>query len=320
LGKRTPGGFFPLDDVGMPLPVKPGHAGAERQIHDTARMVHCYAIAHMLGFPGADRIVDHGMTFLWRCHRDQQAGGYFWAVDDEQPTNATKQAYGHGFVLLAASSAKVVGHPDANRLIADITDVLHTRFWDKSVGATTEEYAADWQPLGNYRGQNSNMHLSEATMAAFEATGDRTYLGMAESIASLIIDRHAREQGWRVAEHFDSNWQVDRNCAGMEPPARPALGTRRTQAWLDEGRSEATFPQHDGNRLESRDRRFLLHARLGRPAGPGRPLLVALRGRHSSGGRTGLGRSRPTLRGVVSSHLGFCNRPFHRPRTGRLVS
>jgi sulfoquinovose isomerase len=214
------GGFFPLDDDGMPLPVKPGHAGAERQIHDTARMVHCYAIAHMLGFPGADRIVDHGMTFLWRRHRDQQAGGYFWAVDDEQPTNATKQAYGHGFVLLAASSAKVVGHPDANRLIADITDVLHTRFWDKSVGATTEEYAADWQPLGNYRGQNSNMHLTEATMAAFEATGDRTYLGMAESIASLIIDRHAREQGWRVAEHFDSNWQVDRNYAG-DPMFRP---------------------------------------------------------------------------------------------------
>ena len=90
-----------------------------------------------------------------------------------RPTNPTKQAYGHAFVLLAASSAMCVGHPDAPRLMEDVTQVIEDRFWDKAAGATTEEYNPDWSPMGTYRGQNSNMHLTEALMAAFEATGER---------------------------------------------------------------------------------------------------------------------------------------------------
>ena len=213
------GGFFPLDTRGRPLPV--GSNGALRQIHDTTRMVHCFAMAHLLGIPGADRLVDHGIDFLWSRHRDTAYGGYFWSVDDAGPVNASKQAYGHAFVLLAASSASVVGHPDAGRLLADVTEVLHAHFWDAKAGATTEEYKADWQPLGSYRGQNSNMHLTEALMAAFEATGERGYLAMAQSIAELIINRHARAEGWRVAEHFDAGWNVDRAYAG-DPMFRPS--------------------------------------------------------------------------------------------------
>ena len=65
------------------------------------------------------------------------------------------------------------------------------------------------------------MHLTEALMAAFEATGDRGYLDKAESIASLIIDRHARNEGWRVAEHFTESWEVDRAYQG-DPMFRPS--------------------------------------------------------------------------------------------------
>lgn len=214
------GGFFTLDAKGAPLPPSDPAGGVERQIHDTTRMVHCFAIAHLMGVPGADRIVDHGMAYLWTAHRDRVHGGYFWGVNDAGPTNSTKQAYGHAFVLLAASSAKIVGHPDADRLLDDVTTILDTRFWEREAGATSEEYAADWSPLGDYRGQNSNMHLTEATMAAFEATGERRYLAMAESIASLIIGRHARAEGWRVPEHFNGRWEADRSYDG-NPMFRP---------------------------------------------------------------------------------------------------
>ncbi|QPC85708.1 AGE family epimerase/isomerase [Mesorhizobium sp. NBSH29] len=215
------GGFSPLATDWQKLPPRPGQAGVERLLHDTTRTVHCFAIAHLLGTPGADRVIDHGMDFLWKGHRDLQHGGYFWSVDDTKPIDPTKLAYGHAFVLLAASSAKVVGHPDADRLLADVTEVLGTRFWEAKQGATSEEYAPDWQKISTYRGQNSNMHLTEATMAAFEATGDRSYLEMGENIAALIIERHAREQGWRVAEHFTENWEVDRAYSG-DPMFRPA--------------------------------------------------------------------------------------------------
>ncbi len=214
------GGFYTLSDDGTPNPPQAGHDGPEQQIHECTRMVHCFAIAHLLGLPGADRFVDQGMRQIWGRFRDVRHGGYVWGVDDSGTTNPTKQAYGHAFVLLAASSAKVVGHPDADRLLGDITEVLLTRFWDAKAGATTEEYAADWSPLGDYRGQNSNMHLTEALMAAFEATGRADYLAMAESIANLIINCHARAENWRVAEHFDSQWNVDRDYAG-DPMFRP---------------------------------------------------------------------------------------------------
>ena len=114
-------------------------------------------------------------------------------------------------MLLAASSAKVAGHPDADRLLAHVSEVLKTRFWEAAHGAVAEEFAPDWKPISNYRGQNSNMHLTEAMMAAFEATGDRDWLEMAESIASLVIGKRAAENGWRVVEHFNEKWELDRD-------------------------------------------------------------------------------------------------------------
>jgi mannose/cellobiose epimerase-like protein (N-acyl-D-glucosamine 2-epimerase family) len=189
-----------------------------------ARAVHCFAIATLLGRPGAADLVDHGMNYLWNHHRDRKNGGYFWSVNDDGPVDSNKQGYGHAFVLLAASSAKIIGHPLAERVLADITEILDTKFWEAKDGAIAEEFTAEWQPLdgGNYRGQNSNMHLTEALMAAFEATGEREYLTKAESIADLIIRRFAGSVGWRVAEHFDADWNLDKNYRHPNEMFRPA--------------------------------------------------------------------------------------------------
>ena len=208
------GGFFSLDDLGQSIVAGASSEGAVRELHATARMVHCFAISRLLGRPGAARFIDHGMGFLWSGHRDSAHGGYFWSVGKDGPRDDRKQAYGHAFVLLAASSAKVVGHPDADRLLANVSEVLLTRFWEPGVGAAAEEFDRNWSPVGHYRGQNSNMHLAEACMAAFEATGDKSWLERAESIATLVIGVHAAALGGRVAEHFDERWQIDRDYSG----------------------------------------------------------------------------------------------------------
>ena len=206
------GGFHELDDDGHPLNTD----NDIRQIHGTARMVHCFAIGSLIGRPGSDEIVDHGMRDLWERHRDTQFGGYAWGHDDTGFTDDKKQAYGHAFVLLAASSAKLAGHPLADQMLADVTKVINTRFWDDKVGAVSEEYNRDWSPISDYRGQNSNMHMTEALMAAFEATGDRAYLAKAERIASHIIGKIAVPLGHRVAEHFNDKWELDKNYLGSE--------------------------------------------------------------------------------------------------------
>jgi mannose/cellobiose epimerase-like protein (N-acyl-D-glucosamine 2-epimerase family) len=81
----------------------------------------------------------------------------------------------------------------------------------------SEEYTADWKPLGApYRGQNSNMHLTEALMGAFEATGDSRYLDMADSIADLLIRRITAGNDGRLPEHFTADWVHDRDYIGSE--------------------------------------------------------------------------------------------------------
>ncbi|HEX3984371.1 MAG TPA: AGE family epimerase/isomerase [Acidisoma sp.] len=203
------GGFFDLDIAGQPRRETP-----IRELVTTTRVTHCFAIAHMMGWPGAEALVRHGLAALWDLHRDTVHGGYRWQVGTG--ADDSKQAYGHAFVLLAASSARLAGFAEAEPILADVTKVLNERFWEARHGASAEEFTADWRPISGYRGQNANMHLTEALMAAYEATGDRAYLAKAESIADLIINRLARAAGFHVIEHFDSEWQPDRAYRGSD--------------------------------------------------------------------------------------------------------
>ncbi len=200
-----------------------------------------------MGRPGAAEIVDHGLDFLWKGHRDSEFGGYYWGVGYGGPTDATKQAYGHAFVLLAAASAKCAGHPDAERLLGDVSAVIDERFWEEQYGAAAEEFTRDWRLFNSYRGQNSNMHLTESLMAAFEATANSNYLRMAERIADLIIHRHAANSHWRVPEHFRSDWQVDKEYAGS-PMFRP-FGTTPGH-WLEWSRLLLQMWELGGRKLD----------------------------------------------------------------------
>ncbi|MCM2294161.1 AGE family epimerase/isomerase [Allorhizobium sp. BGMRC 0089] len=212
------GGFYDLSREGRPLTTE----NVPRGIHASARMVHCYAMGELLGRPGSADMIDHGMRALWRKHRDEKNGGYAWQIDDEGIADGSKQGYGHAFVMLAAASAKTVNHPLADRMLEDITEIIDTKFWDADHGAIAEEFSEYWQPAPGYRGQNSNMHLTEALMAAFEVTGERHYLDKAERIADLIINRRAREEAFRVSEHFDEQWAVDRSYYHPNEMFRPA--------------------------------------------------------------------------------------------------
>ncbi|MBV1703532.1 MAG: AGE family epimerase/isomerase [Hyphomicrobiales bacterium] len=238
------GGFFDLKPDGQPL----DNMAQVHPIHIAARAVHCFAIGALLGRPGSHNVVDHGMEMLWSQHRDRANGGYFWSMKDGVPVDGTKQGYGHAFVLLAASSGKLVGHPIADALLADVTEILQSRFWEEAPGAIAEEFTADWQPLGgaSYRGQNSNMHLTEALMAAFEATGDTEYLRKARRIAERVIGQAAHSVGWRVAEHFHSDWSIDRAYYHANEMFRPA-GTTPGH-WLEWARLILQLWVLDGKR------------------------------------------------------------------------
>ncbi len=211
--------------------------------------MHCYAIAGLLGRPGSMPVVDHGIDYIWNRHRDRTHGGYHWSIGRDGPVDDAKQGYGHAFVLLAASSAKLVGHPLADAMLADITRystaVSGTRLRRDRRGVPP---TGSRSTAGGYRGQNSNMHLTEALMAAFEATGEAEYLRKAKRIAERVINVAARSVGWRVAEHFRADWSIDeayRHPNEMFRPPAPRRGhwlewTRLVlQLWVLDGKREA---------------------------------------------------------------------------------
>ena len=66
----------------------------------------------------------------------------------------------------------------------------------------------DWV-FSAYRGQNANMHMCEAMLAAHAATGSARYLERAYVLADNMIRRQAQKTGGLVWEHYHSDWQPD---------------------------------------------------------------------------------------------------------------
>ena len=232
-----------LDRSGSPLPDAP------QELHAVTRFVHSYALGQIAGYPSAEALVDAGISALWN-HRDPQHGGYVWALQADAITDDAKLAYGHAFVLLAASTAMIARHDDAQKLFDDVTDVIETRFWDESAGMMREEFRRDWSTFSTYRGMNANMHTTEAMLAAFEATGDDKWLIRAGRILSFLTGQVAPAHDWRLPEHYTGDWQVDREYSG-NPMFRPAgttpghsfeLGRLLIQYWDLAGRPDAETP------------------------------------------------------------------------------
>ncbi len=215
---RRDGGFDVLDWRGQAL------AQGPQELHTTTRLVHSYALGQAFGFDGCAAIIDAGMAFLWHQHRDPQHGGFHWSVLDGQPADSTKLAYGHVFVLLAASSAMQVGHPDGERLMQDVSQVIDAQYWDDEFGLLRDEFRRDWSPFSNYRGMNANMHGVEALLAAFEATGNDLFLQRAGRILDFFVGKIAPAHGWRLPEHYHEDWRVDPDYQG-NPMFRPAGST-----------------------------------------------------------------------------------------------
>ncbi|MCG7630042.1 AGE family epimerase/isomerase [Epibacterium sp. MM17-32] len=209
------GGFFTLgiDGAALPSPVQ--------ELHSTTRLIHSYALGQIAGHPGCEAVIDHGMAYLQSHHLDREHGGFLWALSGQDVQDGRKLAYGHVFVLLAASSALAVAHPGAPALLAQIDDILDSRFWDEARGLFVDEWNRDWTPFSSYRGLNANMHGVEALLAAYEATGRARYLERAGRILDFLIGRIAPVEGWRLPEHYTEDWQVDRSYSG-NPMFRPA--------------------------------------------------------------------------------------------------
>jgi sulfoquinovose isomerase len=197
------GGFYELEADGTPSD------RTERSLVASTRMAHCFSIAHAAGIPGAKQMALHALRHidaLW----DRAHGGWFWAQDGET-IDDRKLNYGHAFAILAGVSATDAGIAGGQGLLTRALTVHDRHFWDETAGIAVDEYTPDWSECLPYRGQNGNMHLTEAYLAVARLTGDEKYLIRAQRIAGRLIQTHARDANWRIPEHYNSSWEPELN-------------------------------------------------------------------------------------------------------------
>jgi mannose/cellobiose epimerase-like protein (N-acyl-D-glucosamine 2-epimerase family) len=222
----VPDGFGWLDEDGEVAADHP------TELWITCRMTHVAALGALAGESpvegGPDiaelqRLAAHGVDALRAGSlRDAQHGGWRAAVRDGVTVNGSKQAYGHAFVVLAASSAVAAGIGAASELLDDALAISEARFWDDEQGLSVDAWDEQWEHCDSYRGINANMHTVEAYLAAGDVTGHSRWHERAGRIAARVV-AWAGDHDWRIPEHFTPDWtpllehNVDRPADPFQP-------------------------------------------------------------------------------------------------------
>jgi mannose/cellobiose epimerase-like protein (N-acyl-D-glucosamine 2-epimerase family) len=184
-----------------------------KQLVSSTRLVVNYALAaKLLNNQTYLDIAKHGLDFIEQVHWREESQRYAWTLRDNQPEDMTQQAYGYAFVLLAYAAARKSGIIDSDEKLLSVYELLEQRFFQAEYGLYADEISVTGE-LSNYRGQNANMHLCEAMLAAYEATNLKQFLVRAELIAEKICIRQAGlshgETAGLIWEHFTTDFQID---------------------------------------------------------------------------------------------------------------
>jgi len=135
------------------------------------------------------------------------SGLYGWTVESGQVQDATAMAYGQAFVLLAHSHALRVG-ASTREAVAQAFERMEAAFYEPQHGAYADEITAEGV-LVDYRGQNANMHMCEACLAAFEFTGEPRYWDRAVQLIERFAFGLASQSQGLVWEHYRRDWSLD---------------------------------------------------------------------------------------------------------------
>lgn len=180
-----------------------------KQLVSSTRIIVNYATAaRVLERPEYLDVAKHGLVFLESVHWRPEANGYAWTLQDNKPTDMTQQAYGYAFVLLAYAAAKKAGLIDNDEPLIKVYQQLEERFWLAEFGMYADEISPEGT-LSDYRGQNSNMHMCEAMLAAYEATSNTLFLERASLLAKNVAFRQASHTDNLIWEHYQTDFQPD---------------------------------------------------------------------------------------------------------------
>lgn len=174
-----------------------------KRMRTMARQVYAFAVAKERGWDGpADRLISHGIDFMAGKGRTDRGGWVRTLNVDGSVADATEDAYDHSCVLLALAHAHMSGNADALRLGEETFAFLDAHLEDSRMTGFLETSDGEGE-----RRSNPHMHLLEAFLAWYQATGERAHLRRAARIIDLFRSHFFDPESWTLGEYFDAEWK-----------------------------------------------------------------------------------------------------------------
>lgn len=152
-----------------------------------ARQIYVFAQAALLGrCPDAATLARTGRDFLLAYCRHPDGGWRFRVTRDGRPMDDTRDLYAHAFVLFGLAWLFRLDGEAAIRAHADETAGFLDRALAHPDGGYREAIDDDGAPMTGERRQNPHMHLLEAFLAWFDASGDERWLERARTMLALF--------------------------------------------------------------------------------------------------------------------------------------
>lgn len=199
---RTFGGFHERTDLaGRPV------LDAPRRTMVQARQIYVFAHAALLGWrpEGAETALHAAERLLARNWRADGADGFVFSTDATgRVIDGRRDAYAHAFVAFGLAYAWRLAPEPAFRKAADAIFALFDRALQAETWGGHLGEAPRSDPL---RRQNPHMHLFEACLAWYEATGEARHLARAGEIFGLFTTRFMDGDAGVLLECFDDAWR-----------------------------------------------------------------------------------------------------------------
>ncbi|MFT3723062.1 MAG: AGE family epimerase/isomerase [Hyphomonadaceae bacterium] len=174
-------------------------AVAFKRTRVTARQIYAFSHGYMLGFAAGQELAAHGVDFLTSKTWNGPDRGFARKLTREGgPLDPTPDLYDHAFVLFAfAWRYKATGDVTARDWMHRTLDYIETHMRVAGGEGFWHEL-----PVKGWRQQNPHMHLTEACLAAFEATGEARFSSLAKELVGLFSTRFFDPASRTLAEYY----------------------------------------------------------------------------------------------------------------------
>ncbi|WP_243444001.1 AGE family epimerase/isomerase [Asaia prunellae] len=134
---------------------------------------------------------------------DGQPGWIFSIAATDRAAQTKRDLYAHAFILFAYGWAiRYANRPEDRAMARQIAEEI-----DQIFSASNGGYLDAIPDNGTMRSQNPHMHLLEAYLVVFEATGDSFFLDRATALVDLAKTRLIDPRSGLLLEFFAPDWR-----------------------------------------------------------------------------------------------------------------